>query len=109
VSEKRALPPEIQAKVKAWEAAVKAQDDMDLRGVLESEAGKRLLWRLFSECQVFDEIPIQSAESPFRLGKRSVGLWLLREVSGIQPDAIWKMSMEAHRKGLERKKLEEAR
>lgn len=67
----------------------------DLRSVLGSPAGRRLLWRLLGECHVFESIWRASAEIHFLEGKRNVGLFLLHEIHEARPEALLQMMQEA--------------
>lgn len=60
-------------------------------------AGRRGLWRVLEECGVFaTSFSADPYEMAFREGKRNIGLWLIQELSSINPDLFVQMQTEAH-------------
>lgn len=69
---------------------------LDLRAVLESEPGRRVLWRFLSFCGVHETVirheAIAMAEAA---GRQNVGHFLMAEIAAADDDAIFTMMREA--------------
>ena len=76
----------------------------DLREVLATRAGRNVLWRLMSQCGLFESITVQSSEIYVRSGRRDVGLFLIAEITQADQQAYLLMQREAAR--LEENKVE---
>lgn len=70
------------------------RDFEDLKFILASAQGRRFIWRMLSYCKVFNEIWEASAKIHYSLGKRAVGLFLIGEMSKVDPMALAKMMNE---------------
>ena len=69
----------------------------DLRKVLGSSEGRRVLWRILVKGAIFNSSFAQNAnETFFNEGRRSVGLWLTQEVSEADLEKFFQMHREAH-------------
>lgn len=88
--------PAAQAEAKA-QAAKRDLELGDLRYVLGSKQGRRVVWRLLSEFGVFRTphvIGALSEDNAFRAGFQSAGLKLLVEVNQAAPEQYLKMQQE---------------
>lgn len=67
----------------------------DLRQVLQTEAGRRFVWRALGYCQVFgdgfDESPHRTA---FNAGVKNVGAFLMAEITSADEEAFFLMMRE---------------
>lgn len=84
----------------------------DMRFVLSSAQGRRLIWWLLSKCGVFRGSFNGSAEGTFfNEGMRQIGLYLFELVTGARPEAFAQMqsdhSSEAKKDALDIKKVGE--
>ena len=69
----------------------------DLRKVLGSSEGRRVLWRILTKGAIFNSSFAQNAnETFFNEGRRSVGLWLTQEISDADLEKFFQMHREAH-------------
>lgn len=84
-----------EGQVRQAEIKRKILDDKnfnDLKFILDSEQGRRFIWRQLSECGVFKSSFVTSSEIYFLEGRRSIGLKLLAEIMDCDPQAYIKMS-----------------
>ena len=81
-------------------------DANDLRKVLATVEGQRLLWGLLEDCRVyshgFSTDPLLMA---FESGKRSIGIGLIQRVMAIDPGLYDRARMEAKREYSRRERL----
>lgn len=78
------------------EAKIKAkiqQDNYDssLKFILSTKEGQTVLWKILSDCRLFQSSFTGSSETFYLEGKRAVGLNLLSEIIRIDPEAFIKM------------------
>lgn len=65
----------------------------DLRAVLETPAGRRLLWRVVSRCNPYSSIRHTNALVMSAMaGERDLATWLIREI--IQADKAYWLKMQ---------------
>jgi hypothetical protein len=73
----------------------RAMELNDLRAVLATKEGRRLLWRLLSHCKafrsVFDENPLKMGHLS---GRQDVGHFIMHEIEKAKPDAFGTMMRE---------------
>jgi hypothetical protein len=69
----------------------------DMRAVLATPEGRRVLWRQLSQCGLFESITVQSSEIYVRSGRRDAGLALIAEITQADPQAYLLMQREAAR------------
>lgn len=69
---------------------------VDLRDVLSSEPGRRVLWRFLGFCGVHETVlrenPITMAEAA---GRQNVGHYLMAEIAAADDEAMFTMMREA--------------
>lgn len=85
----------IEAQAQADEARAEAertQEVEDIKWLMASAAGKRVVWRLLSQAGVH-RTPFagHDPQTNFNAGAQSVGIWLLGEVMEHAPDAYLQM------------------
>lgn len=72
------------------------RDLKDMKDVLSSVPGRRVVWRYLSECGVFQQSARDSGSwTYFNEGKRSVGLMLLADINEADPESYLKMLNES--------------
>lgn len=72
----------------------------DLRELVKSSAGRRVLWRLLEHCGVFRSIWSNSALIHFNEGKRDTGLFLMHEIAEADPNGLLTMMSEVNARDL---------
>lgn len=68
----------------------------DLREVLKTPEGRRLLWRLLSVCGIFriSHVPKDSLGTAMNEGSRRIGLMILLDIMAGKPEAFTQMQRE---------------
>lgn len=77
---------DLKAVKKAKRKAQLSQErnDAELTALIETPGGAYFVWRVLSMCGMYDAAGVIEAQPlAFHEGKRSVGLWLLGEVTEI--------------------------
>jgi len=67
----------------------------DIRFILETEMGRRFVWRYLSLAGVFQTSFTGNSTTFFNEGRRDIGLKLLADVSEAKPEAYLQMAHEA--------------
>lgn len=67
----------------------------DLRFVLSSIQGRRLLWKLLSRCRVFGSIWEASAKIHYNAGMQDLGHYIQAEIAEASQDRYFEMLTEA--------------
>ena len=67
----------------------------DLRLVLSTKEGRRVMWRFMSHCKAFEGIWDGSARIHYNSGRQDVGHFLIKEVEAADQDAFFTMMKEA--------------
>lgn len=79
-----------EARKKVRQSAQRERDDM--RAVLATEAGRRVLWRLLEHCQPFaSALGATDAITNFTVGRQDVGHFLYAQITEANPDAFIQM------------------
>lgn len=82
----------------------------DLRFVLESRHGRRLLWRYLSVAGVFrSSFSVDPYATAFNEGKRVIGNTLMSDITDARADALIQMMTEARAEAEERQRAAESR
>lgn len=71
------------------------REEDDLRFVLSSRQGRRLLWRVISECGVFKLSYTGSADTNFNEGQRNMGLKIMTMIDEADKNAVSVMMKES--------------
>lgn len=67
----------------------------DLKAILESAPGRRVLWRILEKCGIYKQSAVQSGSwTYFNEGQRSVGNQLLAEIIQTNPEFYLQMIKE---------------
>lgn len=63
----------------------------DLRVVLGTPEGQRLIWRFLSHCKTFESIWSPNAQIHYNSGMQDVGHFLMSEIVEAEPEALLRM------------------
>jgi hypothetical protein len=63
----------------------------DLRAVITTPEGRRVMWRLLSRCGTFASIWEPSAKIHYNSGQQDVGHYLMAEIVEAEPSALLEM------------------
>jgi hypothetical protein len=77
----------------------------DIRAVLQTPSGRRMLWQVLVNCRVFASVWDPSARIHFNEGRRNVGLELMGDLAAADEDAFMQMQNDAHL-AMKQKRLE---
>lgn len=83
-----------ESQIRSAEVKKKIQEDNehnDLKYILDSEQGRRFIWKQLERCGVFKSSFTGSSETYFLEGQRNIGLKLLADVMACDPQAYLKM------------------
>jgi hypothetical protein len=67
----------------------------DLRTIMGTAEGRRILWRVLGECHMFDETFTGNSMDTFRAGRRSVGLKFFKDAHRASHELFRTMEDEA--------------
>lgn len=84
-----------EGRLKAFRAQVDAED---IKFVMSSKQGRRVVWRLLAKAGIYKSSFTGNSETFFNEGMRAVGLFLLDEVMRNSPDAFMQMTLESKAK-----------
>jgi hypothetical protein len=91
---KNAADPKQVGRATRKERDARAVELADLRAVLNTEYGRRSLWRLLTHCSVFESIFSASSLIYANAGRQDVGHFLMAEIEAADPEAIFRMMRE---------------
>ncbi len=86
---------ELKKDLQELERKRRERDLNDVRKVLLSPEGRRLIWRLMSYARIFKPSYTGNSETFFNEGRRDVGLLILEEVMAAKPDSFTQMQKES--------------
>ena len=66
----------------------------DLRTVLSTVQGRRVLWRLMSQCRTFNSIYEQSARIHYNAGQQDIGHFLMAEIAAASEESLFTIMKE---------------
>lgn len=103
MAEEEPLEPELgpaadpaQVKYSAWkERDTKKRQAEDMRSVLGTIQGRRLIWRYLKECRIFEVSFTGNSTTFFNEGMRNIGLKILSDINEADPGAYNKMLSES--------------
>ncbi len=72
----------------------KEQDKEDLKRILDSAGGRRFLWKILSECRIYDISFTGDEWTAFNEGKRQIGLRLIEDIFNADSKAYLEMHLE---------------
>lgn len=84
-----------QSKPSRRQVAALRQADNDMKAVLATPAGRRVLMRTIDNAGVFLRSFTGDSETFFREGRRSVGLDMIEAIENVQPGAFATLQQEA--------------
>lgn len=87
-SEKQIKKAEVKGKDK------RRQELSDIRTVLSSAPGRRLLWRVMEQCGTFSSIWEASAKIHYNAGKQDLGHFIMAEIVEADENLLFKMMKE---------------
>lgn len=71
------------------------QELADMRKILETQEGRRFVWRYLEVCHIFQSSWSPSAAIHFNEGQRDIGLRLIADVTEANDEALIQMMREA--------------
>lgn len=66
----------------------------DMILVLNTEEGRRLMWRILSHCKTFSSVWSPSAQIHYNSGMQDVGHFLMAEIVEASPEALIRMMQQ---------------
>jgi hypothetical protein len=87
-----------EGQVKERTKKIKSQRDRDLddfRALLETKQGRRVIWRLICETELFSVSKVMNASIYALEGKREIGKLLFNDVMEAKPEAYLQMMKES--------------
>ena len=80
-----------------YNARMLQRDKDDLRAVLGTAYGRRVIWKLVGRCGVFRASFVQGEadSTAYNEGRRSIGSQLLMEIFDVTPEAYKEMAKQA--------------
>jgi hypothetical protein len=92
----RNLADEGQVKESEKEIKLRRENEIaDLRKVLDTDFGRRFIWKIFGTCGIYRISFTGNSETFFNEGARNVGLKLRADVFEAKPEALLQMEIEA--------------
>lgn len=70
------------------------QELSDIRTVLASASGRRLLWRLMEKCRTFSSVWDNSARIHYNAGQQDIGHYVMAEIVDADENLLFKMMKE---------------
>jgi hypothetical protein len=67
----------------------------DLRRLLETKEGRRVLWRILSYCGVYDNAFTGNSTTFFNNGRQDVGKWLIKELLRVSNKSYVNLQLSA--------------
>ena len=72
----------------------RAEQIADLKSVLRTAQGRRVMWRILTECKTFNSIWEQSAKIHYNAGRQDLGHWLMAEIVDTDENRLFEMMKE---------------
>lgn len=91
---KNAADPAQVADGKKKESLSRRDELDDIRFILSTKNGRRVLWRLLTHCNVFGSVWHPSALIHHNSGRQDVGHFIMAEITEASPDAFLTMMKE---------------
>ena len=76
------------------EVVKEEQEILDLKHVLESPHGRRVMWRLMEHCKVFNTVWEPSAKIHYNSGQQDVGHFIMTEIVRADEKYLFEMMKE---------------
>jgi len=87
------------SSAKVTEKHHRNQEIEDMRQILNSAAGRKVIWRILAECKTFETIWHPSAAIHYNSGQQDIGHWLMAEVAETGPESLFILMKENYKKG----------
>jgi hypothetical protein len=71
------------------------QEQIDLKTILATAGGRRVIWWILEECGVYRTSFTGNSHTFFNEGKRQIGLMLIEKIFAADPTAYTNMRLEA--------------
>lgn len=81
-------------EAKSREAINKRREGDDMRFILATEQGRRVLWKYLEACGIYKSSFTGSSETYFLEGQRNIGLKILNDIMDADPESYVKMMKE---------------
>lgn len=83
-------------KMAGREERVRHRFEDDIKSVLSSIHGKRLVWRILSHCGTFKSVHHPSGSQVYyNAGQQDIGHWLMQEIVNVDAQKLVEMMREA--------------
>lgn len=86
--------PRDVAKAKAVEEQRRVLELDDMKRLLTTDVGRRVMWRILKHCRVYETITVQSSVIYTLSGMRDVGLFVMAEIAAADELALLRMMQE---------------
>lgn len=70
------------------------QHKIDLAKTLSTPEGRRVMWRILEQCNVFGSIWENSARIHYNAGQQDLGHWLMAEITRVDEQILFTMMKE---------------
>lgn len=80
----------------------------ELNAILATYGGRRLIWRMLSQCGLYSSAPLDPADTQRFEGKRDIGLWIIEEMFTASPNAYTLIRSDAAARDATRQQIEQA-
>lgn len=84
---------QLRAEVQAYELE-RAKEFEAIRLVMKTKTGRSFIWRLMTECKLYEAAPDKRRTRDRCDGKRDIGLWIMNELDDADPKLYSKMRDE---------------
>lgn len=66
----------------------------DISAILKTPEGRRVVWRILTQCKTFGSVWHGSALIHYNAGQQDIGHWLLSEITQSDEELLFKMMKE---------------
>jgi len=77
---------------------IRERELMDVKLILETDYGRRFIWRLLEKAKVFGSIWEQSARIHYNSGQQDFGHFVMSEVTESNPESLILMMKESKKR-----------
>jgi len=86
---------ETQVKEKKTKATLeKEREQEELRQLLEDKKFRKFVWKVLSECGVYQEAFTGNSHTFYNEGKRKIGVWLIAQLISSSPKSYVQLQLE---------------
>lgn len=94
---RNAADPQQVKRAKETEGQRRDRELAELRDVLSTLSGRRVLWRFLAKCRTYESIMETSARIYYNAGQQDLGHYLQGEIGLADPDAFILMMQDARK------------